>query len=134
MRKFLRAISSTILWSYDRGSWPYDVMVAAIVLFVLITPRRWFHDQPPNTSMSSAGVVLEADDPVTHVETFRLDRSLLGDPPFRGEPTAELEQKTHQILSDSASDLKSRSFKIESIQPVRGNDGSLLYYKVVVKR
>jgi hypothetical protein len=134
MRKLLRAISSTILWSYERGSWPYDVMVAAIVLFVLITPRRWFHDQPPNASLSAGGVVLEADDPITHVETFRLDRSLLGDPPFRSESTAELEQKAHQILSDSASALKSQSFKIESIQPVRGNDGSLLYYKVVVKR
>ena len=46
MRTLWRGIVRTIFWSYDRGSWPYDVLVVAIVIFVLATPRSWFHDRP----------------------------------------------------------------------------------------
>jgi hypothetical protein len=35
-----------ILWDYPRASWQYDVMVGIIVIFVLLTPRGWFRDQP----------------------------------------------------------------------------------------
>ncbi len=35
-----------LLWDYERGSWQYDVMVALILIFVFLTPARWFHDQP----------------------------------------------------------------------------------------
>ena len=46
MRSIWRGIVSTIFWSYERGSWPYDVLVVVIVIFVLATPRSWFHDRP----------------------------------------------------------------------------------------
>ena len=42
----LAGLKRFILWDYARASWQYDVMVALIVLFVLFTPRAWFHDQP----------------------------------------------------------------------------------------
>lgn len=42
----LSGLKRFILWDYARASWQYDVMVALIVLFVLFTPRSWFHDQP----------------------------------------------------------------------------------------
>jgi hypothetical protein len=35
-----------ILWDYQRGVWQYDVMCAAIILFIALAPRAWFHDQP----------------------------------------------------------------------------------------
>ncbi len=35
-----------ILWDFPRASWQYDIMVAAIVAFIFLTPREWFHDQP----------------------------------------------------------------------------------------
>lgn len=35
-----------ILWDYERGSWQYDVICAAIFLFVTFAPLQWFHDQP----------------------------------------------------------------------------------------
>ncbi|MBS1833805.1 MAG: hypothetical protein JST65_13890 [Acidobacteria bacterium] len=35
-----------IFWEYKRGSWQYDVIVAAILAFVFLTPRSWFKDQP----------------------------------------------------------------------------------------
>ena len=42
-----------ILWDYPRASWQYDVIVAVILLFIFLTPRAWFRDQP-RTPQSSA--------------------------------------------------------------------------------
>ncbi len=58
MGRFLEGLGSVVLWSYERGTFPYDVMCAAILLFVFLTPGSVFHDQPaPATSPaeSSAG-------------------------------------------------------------------------------
>ncbi|MGB6875541.1 MAG: hypothetical protein WBD87_05855 [Candidatus Acidiferrales bacterium] len=133
MRKLLRRVWGTIFWSYERGSWPYDVMVVVIVMFVLITPRRWFHDRPENNFASAAGIMLIAQDSSAHTETYRLDRGLFGS----AQPAVksnELEEKTHQLLGESVEGLKGRRFQVQSIQPVRASDGSLLYYEVEVKR
>ena len=35
-----------ILWDYPRGVWQYDVMCAAILVFMAFAPRDWFRDQP----------------------------------------------------------------------------------------
>lgn len=133
MSKFLHGIRSTFFWSYDRGSWPYDVMVVLIVIFVLITPRSWFHDEPQNNLSSAAGIVLVTQDPITHIEIYRLDRGLIGKTAPAGKSDARLEEKTHQILTDSVARLRGEKFQVRSIEPVRGDDGALLYYRVEVK-
>ena len=43
---FTGGLRRFVLWEYPRASWQYDVMVAIILVFVLATPREWFHDQP----------------------------------------------------------------------------------------
>ena len=40
-----------IFWDFARASWQYDVVVALILLFVFVTPREWFHDQPKASSI-----------------------------------------------------------------------------------
>ncbi len=35
-----------IFWDFARGSWPYDLVVALILIFIFATPRDWFGDQP----------------------------------------------------------------------------------------
>jgi hypothetical protein len=35
-----------ILWDYPRASWQFDVMVGVILVFIFLTPRSWFRDQP----------------------------------------------------------------------------------------
>ncbi len=42
-----------VFWDFPRASWPYDLVVALILLFIFATPREWFHDQP-----KASGVVL----------------------------------------------------------------------------
>ena len=49
MPKGLRRL---ILWDYQRGVWQYDVICGVILLFIFLSPREWFHDQPdiPNAA------------------------------------------------------------------------------------
>ena len=42
-----------VFWDFPRASWPYDVVVALILLFIFATPREFFRDQP-----KSPGVVI----------------------------------------------------------------------------
>jgi hypothetical protein len=129
-----RGISRTIFWSYERGSWPYDVMVLTIVLFVLFTPRGWFHDQPQTGVLPGADVQMIADDVAGHTRTYRLDAQLLAPSKRAVKPTPELEEQTHEILGKTVEELKGQRFQITSIAPVLGDDGGVQYYDVAVKR
>lgn len=40
-----------VFWEFPRASWQYDVVVAFILLFIFVTPREWFHDQPKESSV-----------------------------------------------------------------------------------
>ncbi len=40
-----------MFWDFARASWQYDVVVGIILLFVFVTPRDWFHDQPKASSI-----------------------------------------------------------------------------------
>jgi len=47
MRTLWRGIMRVVFWSYERGTWQYDVAVVGIALFVLFSPRFiHFNDQP----------------------------------------------------------------------------------------
>jgi hypothetical protein len=132
MRTLWRVLVRTLFWSYERGSWPYDVMVVGILIFVLLTPRRWFHDQPQSGAMS-ADIQLVAEDAASQTKTYRMDAHLLPPAKRAQKSTPELEQETHEILGRSVEDLKGHTFQVKSIDPVRGDDGTILYYDVSVK-
>jgi len=42
-----------VFWDFPRASWPYDVVVALILIFIFATPREFFRDQP-----KASGVVI----------------------------------------------------------------------------
>lgn len=109
-------------------------MVILIVLFVLFTPGKWFHDEPQVNGAGDSGVMLIAQDDAAHTETYRIDPKLFAGAPASQEKGPELERKTHEILSESVDELKTRTFQIRSIEPIRGANNSILYYQVDVKR
>ena len=55
----LKLLKSYFFWTYQRGSFHYDVMVTAILLFMFVTPRFYdFKDRPVETVALSASEVL----------------------------------------------------------------------------
>ena len=54
-----RTIRGYILWSYERGSLHYDIMVTLILLFVFVSPRFVnFKDKPVERNPHLTGVVV----------------------------------------------------------------------------
>jgi len=130
MRTIWHLIVRTVFWSYDRGTWPYDVAVAAIVLFVLLSPRSWFRDQPPiGPAPAAALVALLEEDPSNGRKTYRVDARLLASP----VRTPELEHDLHEAMRNNVGDLKRRNFQILRIEPIRGENDTVAYYDVSVK-
>jgi hypothetical protein len=62
MSNFWRTIRDYILWSYERGTIQYDIMVTLILLFVFLSPL-WinFHDKPVQRNPHPSGVVVTPD-------------------------------------------------------------------------
>ncbi|HUO36190.1 MAG TPA: hypothetical protein VMU43_14470 [Candidatus Acidoferrum sp.] len=130
MRSLWRGIVRTLFWSYERGSWPYDVMVIAIVAFVLLTPRSWFRDQPQTNTAESLGVHFLSQDDQRLTTSFRIDASLLRPDKRTPKPTPELERETHDILSRNVDSLRGQTFQVVRIDPVLASDGTVLSYDV----
>ena len=57
-----RTIRGYILWSYERGSLHYDIMVTLILLFVFLSPHIInFKDKPVERNPVSTGVLIIPD-------------------------------------------------------------------------
>jgi hypothetical protein len=57
-----RTIRGYILWSYERGSLHYDIMVTLILLFVFVSPFYInFNDKPVERNPHPTGVVVTPD-------------------------------------------------------------------------
>jgi hypothetical protein len=130
MRTLWRAIVRVVFWSYERGTWQYDIAVAGIVLFVLFSPRViHFNDQPPvGPPPSQALVELRAMAP-GQIATYRVDARLLASP-IR---TPALDQDLHEAVRKNVEDLRQGRFTILRIEPIRGDNGTVAYYDVSIK-
>ena len=129
MRTLWRAIVRVLFWSYERGTWQYDLAVAGIVLFVLFSPLViHYTDQPPvGPPPASALVELRAVAP-GQIATYRVDARLLATP----TRTPELEHDLHETVQKNVQDLNHGRFEIVRIEPIRGEGGTIAYYDVSV--
>ncbi len=132
MRSFWRGIVNTIFWSYDRGSWPYDVLVVVILIFVLATPRSWFHDRPQEGVGASSSVQFVSEDAPGQTRVYRLDAGALSPQKRTARPTPELERETHDILGRTVDELNERSFTVVRIDPVLDDKGAVQHYDVTI--
>jgi hypothetical protein len=107
-------------------------MVIAIVVFVLLTPRSWFHDQPKSGAAAATVAALVASDSDAQTRTYRIDATMLAPEKRAVKPTPELERETHEILGRTVAELKDQTFQVRQIDPVLTSDGGVLYYDVVV--
>ena len=133
MTKFWRGVVNTVFWSHERGSWPYDVLVALIVIFLLATPRHWFQDGPQPSLPASQMVQLISENSSGSEATYRLDAGLLAPEKRATKSTPELERNTHDILGRTVPALDRQIFQVERIDFVRSSDGVVLDYDVTVR-
>ena len=123
-------LARTFFWSYERGTWQYDVAVILILIFVLLTPHTWFRDQPQvgmPVDQQQVQLLLFSDD--GHRQEYRVDARVLAPP----EQTPTLQNELHQALQRALPDLRNGRFSITKIEPVRNENGTVIAYQVEIR-
>ncbi len=72
---FLFGIFKRVLfWSYERGSWQYDVMCVLILAFVFAVPSWYFHSRPntPRPISIASERLLESEPERRHEEILAI--------------------------------------------------------------
>ena len=133
MRTLWRGLVRIVFWSFERGTLPYDVAVALIVVFVLLSPRSWFSDRPQPAvaainAIFPATVELHGTDPVDGAIIYRVDARLIS----RDAP--DLAQELHDAVHNHAQQPPHNGdFEILRIASVRGANGAITHYDICVK-
>lgn len=77
MKIILATLKKTLFWSYDRGSWQYDVMCVLILAFIFFAPNRMFQSALPATTVIVRSSEIGPVDPNNVEQTIKgyLERS-----------------------------------------------------------
>ncbi|MGB7435894.1 MAG: hypothetical protein WBR26_09380 [Candidatus Acidiferrum sp.] len=120
-------LNRVFFWSYERGTWQYDIAVALILVFVLLTPGRWFHDQP-QVGMPLNATQVELISKSGQIEIYKIDARVLAPP----ERTPALQNDLHNDLQKSIPALSDGRFSIGKIEPIRDEAGTVIAYQVEI--
>jgi hypothetical protein len=125
--KIFLVLKNAFFWRYARGTWQYDLMVAAILLFIFLLPRRIFHDEPLPLSVSDK-VVEESQSDSESVYRLRAEV-------FSHYQDIETDNKalTRVIQEELQKNLK-HPVKVKRIEPVLDENRSLEGFRVWVTR
>ena len=123
-RQFL---SKLFFWSFERGSWQYDLAVIGILVFVFFMPRKWLHDQPEAAQQSQQIEMLPSSG---DTRIYRVDTRVLAKP----EQIPQLQSELHRAMQRAVPDLQSGRFEILNIEAERDEQGLVTAYKVSIRR
>jgi len=119
-----------LFWSYERGTWQYDLAVAGIVLFVLFSPLVIHYTDQPSVGPAPASALVELRTVAPgQIATYRVDARLLATP----TRTPELDHDLHEAMQKNVQDLNQGHFKILRIEPIHGEGDTIAYYDVSVE-
>ena len=103
-----------LLWSFERGSRPYDVICIVILGFILITPPSLFHDRPDVRANSDQAMCQANDDD--------------------GEQFCLVKVKTEQDAVDRLKASLGEAVTVYRTEPVYDNTGALVAYSIWIER
>jgi hypothetical protein len=126
LRKAGAAIYRGLFWTYERGTWQYDVMVALILAFIFLTPRGWFQDQP--SSAGASGVVLLSSN--DHQKVYELRAAALIE---SEDEAATAEQAIREGAERILETYIGKSVQITAIKPEKDAHGQVVSYAVWVQ-
>ena len=115
-----RAVRPAILWSYRRGSWQYDVIVAGILAFIFLTPRSLFNDQPRPPSVQQ----IEALQDENGTLVFWVDTNALAD-----TPSEQVNERLQSLLRQRTG----RYLRVIDTRPTTDAEGEIRAYLVYAR-
>jgi hypothetical protein len=123
MNQIWRTIRGYILWSHERGTIQYDVMVTLILLFIFLSPF-WinFKDKPVERNPHPTGVAVMPDTGGGLI--FQIEASAVS-----AKDDASVREQLVSIIEPISGEVS-----ITKIEPQHDKAGRVLSYKVWVLR
>lgn len=123
MNAIWRTIRDYILWSYERGTIQYDVMVTFILLFLFLSPYFInFKDKPVQHNPNAAGVTINSDGKGGFI--YQIEGAAVS-----GQDDTTVRTELLKIIEPISGEVN-----ITKVEPVRDGAGRVLTYKVWVKK
>lgn len=123
MKTVWETIRSYILWSHERGTIQYDVMVTLILVFVLFSPKVInFKDKPVDHNLQRTGAMVLPDGHGGLI--YQVDGAAVS-----ANDDVTMRSQLLQIIEPISGGVS-----ITKIEPVRDHNGHVLHYKVWVER
>lgn len=117
-----QTIKGYLFWTYNRGSFHYDVMVTIILLFIFLTPRAWFRDKPAEHRPHQTEVVVQPDGDNGFI--YEVDAAAVN-----GTSDDAIHDELLRVIEPIAGEVD-----ISSFEPIRDAKGHVTMYKVRVQR
>lgn len=119
-----RTLRNYVLWSYERGSLHYDIMVTLILAFIFLAPI-WinFKDKPTERNPHPSGVVVVTPDGENGF-IYQVEGSAV-----TGATEAEIRQSLVRTIEPIAGEVS-----ISRYATVRDHSGRVVGYKVWVEK
>ena len=123
-----RTIKSFILWSHERGTIQYDVMVTLILLFVFLSPRLInFNDHPVERNPHPSDIVVSPDGSGGFV--YQVEGKAIQAGASRGADDPAVRAQLLRIIEPISGEIS-----IKRYEPVTDKKGNILAYRVWVQR
>jgi hypothetical protein len=123
LRAVWRTIRDYILWSHERGTIQYDVMVTLILVFVFFSPKVInYKDKPVEHNPHRTGVVVLPDDHGGLI--YQVEASAI-----EGKDEAAVRNQLLQVIEPISGEVT-----ISKVEPVKDRSGQILRYRVWVER
>jgi hypothetical protein len=123
MSRIWRTIRDFILWSYERGTLQYDVMVTLILLFVFLSPY-WinFHDKPVERNPHPSGVVVSPEAGGGFI--YQIEGSAIS-----GKDDTTVRQQLLRIVEPISGEVSITKYEVQ-----RDRQGRVVAYKVWARK
>ena len=108
MSFLLNTVKKTILWTYPRTSWQWDVLCVLILVFIFLTPKSWFANTAYQRSHANQTTIVISD-----VIGAQADRS-------------EIEHRARQLAGRP-------NAEVTGFRERRDNSGKLIAYEVDIR-
>jgi len=109
-----------LLWTFERGSFQWDILCVLILAFLFLIPRHLFHDVPEFMKVSATEPVHKTvDNNGNTIFTVKLDSPHFLD-------TDEVREATRAMLQHSLE----KPVRVLRIQPIRDWTGRVIAYAI----
>jgi hypothetical protein len=113
VRGLLTTLKKIFFWNYARNTWQWDLLCVVILIFIFLTPNRWFLSGEPSQRAAHQSPV---------VKTLVLTPEVVGSEEDKGQIGQRIEALTGR-----------KDVKVLEVRPMRDVEGRIRSFEVDIQ-